>query len=110
VVVPPGHAIANEIVVIPGLEVVSVSETRAGGAPGIRVIQRADDGEIALVATPADFGADTVGNGEVAIRVEGDTQIGDVRVGRYLVEARSTLPSDVLFGLLGRLIRARPVN
>jgi hypothetical protein len=110
VVVPPGHAIADEVIVIPGLEVLSVAETRAGGAPGIRVIQRADDGEIAIVATPADFGADTVGSGEVTIRADGDTLIGDVRVGRYLVEARSTLPSDVLSGLLGRLIRARPVN
>jgi hypothetical protein len=110
IVVPPGHAIVNEILVIPGLEVVSVAETRAGGAPGIRVIQRADDGEIALVSTLADAGADTTGRGQVAVRVEGDTSVGDVRVGRYLVQARSLLPPDVLSGLLGRLIAARPVN
>jgi len=110
IVVPPGHAIANEIVAIPGLEVVSVAETRMSGVFGIRVIQRAEDGEIALVAALADFGADTVGVGQVTVRSEGDSAIGSVRVGRYLVEARSTLPADVLSGLLGRLIRARPVN
>jgi len=110
IVVPPGHAIADEIVAIPGLEVVSVAETRVSGVVGIRVIQRAEDGEIAIVAVLADFGADTVGIGRVTVRTEGDSAIGDVRVGRYLVEARSTLPSDVLAGLLGRLIRARPVN
>jgi len=110
IVVPPGYAIVAEIVVIPGLEVVSVAETQAGGAPGIRVIQSADDGEIALVSTLADFGADTAGRGQVAVRVEGDSSVGDVRVGRYLVQARSLLPPDVLSGLLGRLIVARPVN
>lgn len=110
IVVPPGHAITNEIVAIPGLEVVSVAETRVSGAPGIRVIQRAEDGEITIVAALADFGADTVGIGRVTVQTEGDSAIGGVQVGRYLVEARSTLPADVLSGLLGRLIRARPVN
>jgi hypothetical protein len=110
VVVPPGHAIVNEIVVIPGLEVLSVSETRVAGALGVRVIQRAEDGEIALVATVGNFGPDTAGSGVVTVRTEGDTAIGEVRVGRYLVEGRSALPADLLSGLLGRLIRARPVN
>lgn len=110
VVVPPGHAIVNEIVVIPGLAVVSVSETRVAGALGVRVVQRAEDGEVVLVATVGNFGADTTGSGAVAVRTEGDTAIGEVRVGRYLVEGRSALPADVLSGLLGRLIRARPVN
>jgi hypothetical protein len=110
IVVPPGHAIIDEIVVVPGLEVVSVAETRVAGALGIRVIQRAEDGEITLVATVGDFGGDTAGSGQVAVRTEDSLSIGEVRVGRYLVEGRSTLPADVLSGFLGRLIRARPVN
>jgi hypothetical protein len=97
VVVPPGHAVTDEIVVVRGLEVLSVAETRAGGAPGHRVVQRDPDGvELQLVATPANFGADTIGLGDVQVQAQGDTAVGSVRIGRYLVEARAPLPVETL--------------
>lgn len=111
VIVPPGHAITDEIVVIPGLEVLSVAETRSGGVLGYRVIQRADgDVEVWLVATPANFGGDTTGRGQAQVELQADTAVGSIRIGRYLVEARATMPADVLTGLLRQAIRARPVN
>jgi hypothetical protein len=111
VVVPPGHAVADEIVVIPGLQILSVAETRVGGALGHRVVQQADVGiEVRLVATPADFGADTVGIGQVQVRLDGDTAVGSVRIGRYLVDARGPMPVETLTAYLRQLIRARPVN
>jgi hypothetical protein len=111
VVVPPGHAVTDEIVVVRGLEVLSVAETRAGGAPGHRVVQRDPDGvELQLVATPANFGADTIGLGDVQVQAQGDTAVGSVRIGRYLVEARAPLPVETLTAYLRQLIRARPVN
>jgi hypothetical protein len=112
VVVPPGHAIADEIVVIPGLPIVSVAETRAGGALGHRVVQQAEQGvEVRLVATPGSFGADTVGLGAVQVQTEGDTlAVGSVRLGRYLVDARAAMSVETLAAYLRQLIRARPVN
>jgi hypothetical protein len=112
VVVPPGHAISGEIVVIPGLPVLSVAETRAGGAPGHRVVQEAEGGvEVRLVATPGDFGADTVGLGVVLVETEGDSiAAGTVRLGRYLVDARAAMSAETLAAYLRQLILARPVN
>jgi hypothetical protein len=112
VVVPPGYAIADEIVVIPGLRVLSVAETRVGGAQGHRVVQQAEGGvEVRLVATAGDFGADTLGLGAVHIESEGDTvAVGSVRLGRYLVDARAAMPTETLAAYLRQLIRARPVS
>jgi hypothetical protein len=110
VVVPAGHAITSEIVVIPGLQVLSVAETRNAGVLGYRVIQQDDGVEVQLVATPANFGGDTAGRGQAVVELQGDTAIGSIRVGRYLVQARATMPSELLRGLLRQAIRARPVN
>jgi hypothetical protein len=111
VVVPAGHAVVGEIVVIRGLAVLSVAETRVGNASGHRVVHRDPSGaEIRLVAIPASFGADTVGLGEAQVRAEGDTAVGSVRIGRYLVDARAAIPVETLTAYLRQLIRARPVD
>jgi hypothetical protein len=75
------------------------------------VVQQAEEGiEVRLVATPANFGADTVGLGEVRVQLEGDTAVGSVRIGRFLVDARAPMPVETLTAYLRQLIRARPVN
>jgi hypothetical protein len=108
VVVPPGHAIAPEIVVVRGLEVLSVAET----APGtIRVTQRVDTGEeVVVTAVPGGFGADTVGLRGEQVAAEGGTTYGGARFWQYRVTVRSTLAADVVSDFLADLIRARPVN
>jgi len=107
VVVPPGHAVVDEIVVVRGLEVLSVAETSGG----IRVTQRTGDGaELVLSATAAGV-RETGGTvGDIVVRQEGEMAVGTARLGPYRVEARGPISTELMGNLLAQLVRARPVN
>jgi hypothetical protein len=110
-VVPPGYATANEIVVVPGLEVLSVAEISVGGRIGHRVVQRTPEGiEVSIQAVPGDFGADTVGARGLTVTSDADTAVGTLRFWRYQIEARAVVATNTLSTLLTQLERRRPVE
>jgi hypothetical protein len=106
VVVPPGYAIAAEIVVVQGLPVLSVAET----STGVRVTQQGEGGiELVLVAASGEGDAGPNVR-DVSVTSQGDTAVGSARIAGYRIEARSLMAPDLLQDLLMRLMLARPIN
>jgi len=107
VIVPPGYAVADEIVVVRGLEVLSVAETSGG----IRVTQRTGEGaELVISATVVDPAATTGGVRDVQVQSDGPMAVGTARLRQYRIEARGPIPTELMGNLLAQLERARPVN
>jgi len=101
---PPGTTL-QDVVVIPGLAVDSVSGTEAQ----YRVVQHTSNGTaLALTARRAGVG-DTIGVSAIQIAAAGrnTAPVGSVRFWGFLVTVRGNVPADTLRAFIGRLALAR---
>ncbi len=97
--------------VIDGLAVQVVEAVQTGGRDGVRIVQvLPTGGEVVLqVVTFGDprrpMGAPSPARVTPA---PGDSAVGTVRYGPFIINARAQMPTDSLAGLLRRLIRVDP--
>ena len=97
-------ALGRPAVIITGLPLRSVTEVTSGGASGIRVEQVLSTGEPIFVVT-IPFTGDSAPVGVVTL--PGDSAVGTVRVGNYLVNVSGRVPADTVEALIRRLSVAR---
>lgn len=103
---PPAYD-GGSIVAVEGLPVARISEFSVAGRTGYRVVQLLQSGErLTLTLTPA--GPTVVGLEEPRITtLAGDTLLGTVHFGGFVVSAQARIAPDVLDGLLRRLAARR---
>ncbi len=99
-------AIAQPVVVVDGLQIVSVDPYSSGGLTGSRIVQLLDTGErLTLTVLPASDAPAAFGVSDVSVTsVLPDSSSGMARLGPYAVTAGGRVSADVLGVLLRRLV------
>jgi hypothetical protein len=106
----PAAAVDYPIVMVEGLEIVSVTREGEEGSPRIVVRQLLPSGDT-LDLRGSDLGEGNVGVGAGRVLVRAHPSggaMGTVRVGRFLVNARAPVAPEVLEGMLARLVERAP--
>lgn len=104
---PAGVTATGPVVVVPGLAIASLDESPLGHA----VVHRLDGGELLLLnASRFGDGAATAPSPVRVTTLPGDTAVGAVRIGGFMVNARANVSADALHALLRQLVVVEPAG